>query len=217
MKYFSAILFIILGFISCTEAIEPSNKEENVVVNEKNANIKTDSILKASNFETYSDSIGNIGVFEVPEMLVFSLLESCSFKDAPFVISKAYSILQNEIKECGAEIGGAAGCISYNNDTNNYVFECIIPIKQIAKKNPKKSKMVALTAGNMAIYNYYGSYQYLYRGYANLRSYIKKNNYKAIGPMREFYITDAMKEKNPEKWLTRLMIPVSKINKPTNI
>lgn len=215
MRVFIFIILIEL-FFSCTEKTN-TNENKIAINNDTISKDKTDTIIPATAFESYSDSSGNIGVFEVPEMLVFSLLDSCSFKDAPFVISKAYSILQSEIKECGAEIAGAAGCISYNNDTSNYVFECIIPIKQIAKKNPKKSKMVALTAGNMAIYNYYGSYQYLYRGYANIRSYIKKNNYKAIGPMREFYITDAMKEKNPEKWLTRIMIPVTKINKPTNI
>ncbi|MFM7858469.1 MAG: GyrI-like domain-containing protein, partial [Flammeovirgaceae bacterium] len=75
-------------------------------------------------------------------------------------------------------------------------------------KNPKRSKMVALSAGNMAIYNYYGTYNYLYRGYANLRAYIKQQKFEVDGPMREFYVTDAMLEKDPTKWLTRIMIPV---------
>lgn len=212
MKINLAILFLIIC-VACTN--QPTNSDDQTLDGKDSLlAIKQDSVLPASQFATYSDSAGVIGVFEVPEMLVFTILDSCSFKDAPFVMSRDYAILQNEIKECGAEIGGAPGCISYNNDTSNYVFECVIPIKNVAKKNPKRSKMVALSAGEMAIYNYYGTYNYLYRGYANLRAYIKQQNLQTSGPMREFYVTDALLEKNTNKWLTRIMIPVKK--KTTN-
>lgn len=206
------INFAILFLIICVACTNQSANSEDQTSAEKDSlsGIKQDSALPASKFAAYSDSAGVIGVFEVPEMLVFTILDSCSFKEAPFVMSRDYAILQTEIKECGAEIGGAPGCISYNNDTSNYVFECVIPIKSVAKKNPKRSKMVALSAGNMAIYNYYGTYNYLYRGYANLRAYIKQQKFEVDGPMREFYVTDAMLEKDPNKWLTRIMIPVKK-------
>lgn len=207
------IIFITIIFAACNNYTSDAN-HSSLENRDSILSVKQDSVLPASQFSTYSDSAGVIGVFEVPEMLVFTILDSCSFKDAPFVMSRDYAILQNEIKECGAEVGGAPGCISYNNDTSNYVFECVIPIKNVAKKNPKRSKMVALSAGEMAIYNYYGTYNYLYRGYANLRAYIKQQNLQTSGPMREFYVTDALLEKNTNKWLTRIMIPVKK--KTTN-
>jgi effector-binding domain-containing protein len=210
---FNFFIFLLVIFVACTNQT-PLNNDKVSEITDSLSTIKQDSVLPASQFTTYSDSAGVIGIFEVPEMLVFTILDSCSFKDAPFVMSRDYAILQAEIKECGAEIGGAPGCISYNNDTSNYVFECVIPIKSVAKKNPKRSKMVALSAGEMAIYNYYGTYNYLYRGYANLRAYIKQQHLQTNGPMREFYVTDAMLEKNPNKWLTRIMIPVKK--KTTN-
>ena len=42
---------------------------------------------------------------------------------------------------------------------------------------------------------------------------LKKNNLVQNGPMREFYVTDAIKEKDSTRWLTRIMTPVGKIKK----
>lgn len=180
---------------------------EDVIVEQ----VSKDSLLAITKtYQQFTDKPGNIGIFEVPEMLTLCKLDSAPYRDINFVMAKNFGVLQAEAKNLKAKISGSAGYIAYTNDTANFVFECVLPIAEIPKTQSKKCKVVVLEASNMLIYNYYGNYNLLYRAYANIREYINKNKIKQSGPMREFYITDAGNEPNPEKWLTRIMVPVEK-------
>lgn len=176
--------------------------------------INTDSILKANqnqiNLATFDSKPGVVGIIDVPEMLTISKMDSAAMKDVSFKVAKNYSVLEGEMNVVGATLDGMPGMITYNNDTTNFKFECVLPIKEIPKKQPKTCKIVVLEACQMLIYNYFGPYQKMYTAYDKIRKYNEENGLVQNGPMREFYLTDPTIETNPAKWQTRIMVPVTK-------
>ncbi len=175
---------------------------------------QADSILKVNQehikLATFDSKPGVVGIMNIPEMLTISRIDSAPMKDVSFKVAKNYSVLEEEMNAVGAVLDGMPGMITYNNDTTNFVFECILPIKKIPATQPKICKIVVLEACPMLIYNYFGPYQQLYTAYNKIREYNKANGLEQNGPMREFYLTDPTLEKNPAKWQTRIMVPVNK-------
>jgi effector-binding domain-containing protein len=160
-------------------------------------------------FEEFkSDQAGPAGVFAVPEMLTLCVKDSADAGHMAEAFARAYTILQNEIKSLDIKPNGAPGSLYYNNDPNNFVFECVYPIGKMPVKNPKKCQVVVLEAANMYIYNYYGPYADLYKAYDAIKKDLKNIGLEQSGPMREFYMTAEADEKDPSKWLTRVMVPV---------
>jgi effector-binding domain-containing protein len=208
------IIKICLLFFCFSVLFSCSNSAEKMAAIEKQ---KQDSLLAVAekdkaaldNPSAASEKEGVIGVFDVPEMLCLSILDSATQNDVGNKRAKDYGILEEEVKNIGAELDGSPGAIFYNNDPKNFKFECIFLIKEMPPKESKKCKIVALEASKMVIYNYFGSYQNLIDGYNAIRSYCKENNLTQSGPMREFYITDPLLEKDSKKWLTRIMLPVT--------
>ena len=160
---------------------------------------------------SYSKEPGMIGVFDVPEMLVLSKMDSAAAKDMAFQLAKDYSVLQEDMIAIGAEMVGSPGVVNYNNDARNLKFECILVIRSMPEKQPMQSTIVALEATKMLVYNYYGPYQDLGNAYAEIRQLFTEHKLQQTGPMREFYITDPTLEKDPAKWLTRVMVPVDEV------
>jgi len=137
---FKFSFFCLVFILSCS-----SNKEENenVITSQPVAKVKiTDTSNFANNINAYDSKVGALGVFEVPEMLVLSLLDSAKKQDLPERMVKNYSILEKDLNAVAAEMNGPIGMISYNNNPDNYIFESLICIKQIPKKQPANSKIV---------------------------------------------------------------------------
>jgi len=158
------------------------------------------------------DKEGFTGVYDVPEMLALCVKDSAAEKDLALKYAQAFTRLENELNALGIKSSGAPGSIAYNNDPNNFVFECVYPIEKIPAKQPKDCQVVVLEASNMLIYNYYGEYAMLYKAYEKIREQMKKSKLEQVGPMREFYVTDPTREKDSTKWMTRIMVPVNKKN-----
>lgn len=169
------------------------------------------SKLIIKDVKQFTDSPGVAGIFNVPEMLTIARLDSAPMKDISFKMAKSYSVLEEQLKRLDVKIDGSYGCIYYNNNPDNFLFECVVPINKMPAKQPKDCKVVVLEADKMLIYNFYGPYQNLFSSYDLIRKYLLKNKLEQVGPMREFYITDPTAEKDPLKWLTRIMVPVKQI------
>ncbi len=174
----------------------------------------TDSISKTNQelikLATIDSKPGVVGIFDVPEMLTICKMDSAPMKDVSFKVAKAYSVLEQEMNAIKAEIDGMPGMLTYNNDTTNFIFECVLPIKALPKQEPKTTKIVVLEACPMLIYNFYGPYKQLFTAYNAIRKYLADNKLTQNGPMREFYLSDPTIEKDPAKWQTRIMVPVTK-------
>lgn len=173
----------------------------------------SDSTSFSNDILVFNDKPGVVGVFDVPEMLVLSVLDSANVNNVSARMGKDYEVLQEDIAYTGAEVNGPGGTINHNNDPANFKFETIACIKRIPGKQPKRAKVVILEAGPALIFNFYGNYQNLFAAYDKIKRYCKENKLVASGPMREFYLTDPQAEKNPDRWLTRILLPVMPIPK----
>jgi len=209
--FYFLVVFLFLSFLtSCNSAQE---KDFSNIAKTDYALTKPDSLKNIlKDISQFSDKQGVAGIFNVPEMLTIAKIDSAPMKNIPTKMAKNFTIIQDQLTAVDAKIDGAYGCIYYNNDAENFVFECIVPINKMPIKVPKNCKIVVLEADKMLIYNFYGSYQNLFSSYAIIRNYLSKNKLQQIGPMREFYITDPSIEKDPAKWLTRIMVPIKETN-----
>jgi effector-binding domain-containing protein len=205
----------ILAALSLITFLLPSCSEPDqaAIAEKKAVEAKTDSVKNEipvpKSFEEFkSDAAGPAGVFAVPEMLTLCVKDSADAAHMAEAFARSYTILENEMKNMGIKPDGAPGSLYYNNDADNFVFECVYPIGKMPAKSPKKCQVVVLEACNMYIYNYYGPYSDLYKAYDNIKKELKKVRLEQTGPMREFYMTADSQEKDSTKWLTRIMVPV---------
>ena len=63
----------------------------------------------------------------------------------------------------------------------------------------------------------YGSYQHWYEQKAELFDYIEKQGYQICGRHRRQYVEGAWNQKDPEKWLTIIQVPVTKEEHKINV
>lgn len=203
---FLRILPLLVLFSCTTESSEKKAEEKAPGKDSVISEIPASYELKSP--DKLSDEKGIIGVFEVPEMLTMSVMDSVPLRKIAAKMSLAYAAIQKDAAAVKAEINGSPGVIYYNNDTGNFVIECVLPIAEIPNKQPSRSKIVMLEPSRMLIYNYYGAYTGLNAAYEDLIAFTRKNKIIQTGPMREFYITDPLKVKDTSQWFTRIMLPV---------
>jgi len=60
-------------------------------------------------------------------------------------------------------------------------------------------------AGKYVLVRYQGPYSNLYQAHTTLENWTKNQDIQTYGPHAEFYITDPVREPNPEKWLTEIV------------
>lgn len=204
------IILISLSFssflISCG-----TEKEKEAEVKKETAPVEqkiTDTTSFANNISNYDLTNGPLGVFDVPEMLVLSITDSAESKQVSTVVQKNFATLEEELRAIKAEVNGPIGMITYNNSLKSFKFETTLFIKRIPAIQPTRCNIVVLEASKMLVYNFYGPYSNLFSAYDKIKKNCEKNDLIQSGPMREFYITDPEKEKDPAKWLTRIMLPV---------
>lgn len=203
------VLYLLLAIGLLTSCSSPTMKE-----NEQDA--KQDSLSKeaAKRVYTYQLNYGSapgiIGVREVPEMLALCLLDSAKLKDMSAKVEEVYGFLQKDLADLDSNYTSIAGQIVYNNDSLNFKFECFQLINRAPEQQPKYSNVVILEAEQMLVYNYFGLYQNLPKAYLEVISYVKQNKLKQVGPFREYYVTDPTKEPDAKKWLTVIMLPVTR-------
>ena len=211
-------VFLTLIFVSCSQEEEVSVKKESTAqaqtLPEKPI---TDTTSFKNDFTSFGFNSGVVGVFDVPEMLVLSIMDSSDLKHVSDKVVNNYAFLEEDMKACGAEMNGPVGQITYNNNPTNFVFENVMCIRRIPGIQPKHSKIVVLEASRMLVFNFYGSYQNLFAAYDKVKRYCDKNDLIQSGPMREFYITDPAKEKDSGKWLTQLLVPVVSMRKKPGV
>lgn len=169
--------------------------------------LRSDSIV--AKLPNFSDTMRGIrGVIDVPEIITLAIKDSCTIEEAPFKVGHAFSAIESDIAELKLESLDQPGTLYYTNDPQHLVFECVIPLKKMPTSQPKHSTIVILEATRAVLYNYYGPYDKLYTVYDKLNAYMQENKLEQSSPAREFYLSDAAQEKDPNKWLSKIYIPV---------
>jgi effector-binding domain-containing protein len=203
IKIGSVLLLLSLAIFSCSSENEEAKKPVPQVA-------LTDTTTFSNDVLGFGNKTGVVGIFKVPEMLVLSIIDSAQAKDVASKLINNYAILEEEMNATGAEMNGPIGVINYNNNPKNFIFESVLCIKRFPKKQPTRCKIVILEASPMLVFNFYGPYQNLFGAYDKIKDYCRENSLIQMGQMREFYITDPEKEKDPTRWLTRILLPVTK-------
>lgn len=198
--FYIACLFLVACNAGPDESVLGKEDTDSASIVPNHLAVKTDKEL--------TDAKGIIGIFYVPEMLTVVKMDSAPVKKVPMAMAKGFEIIQEDIKLIKAERNGSMGAIYWNNDTTNFIFECVVPIERMPKIQPKKTQVVVLEEAKMIIYNHYGSYLHLNDAYDEIRQFCADNKLEQSGPLREFYITDATVVKDSSQWLTRIMLPV---------
>lgn len=164
-----------------------------------------DSLAKTSHAAA-PEGVAGISTFN--RKYALSILDSCPERDLSFKIAKLYEKIQIEMGE-RAEIAGAPLCIYHSINPDNVVFEAVIGVNKDpgAIKNPNV-KLISIDEKKVLVYNFYGSYSDIKIGYAKLADHLSSNNLKQNGNSIEEYVSDPMIETNPDKWLTKIYVPV---------
>lgn len=202
----------IIYSLLCCMVLASCGTNEPVVENAKDKKDSSFTIepkhLVVKDAKYLTEAKGILGIFFVPEMLTVSKMDSANAPHVAERMTEGYVTVNKDIARMKAQINGSPGAIYYNSDSANFIFECVVPIEQMPKVEPKNSKIVILEEGNMLIYNHYGDHDGLYNAYSEIQEYCKTNNLQHVGPMREFYITDGSTQPDKKQWLTRIMLPV---------
>jgi effector-binding domain-containing protein len=206
------LLYILPFFIiACNDEETPVKKDAALTPNQE----KTRAAMNPPVAQTFDNNVGRfsseegaVGVFEVGQMLALSIIDSAEMQNVANEAAKAYELIEEDLKSIGIEPDGPLGQITYNNNPLNFKFECVVLIKKMPAKEPVHSKIVVLEASHMLVYNYYGSYHELYKGYAKVRQTLGQKGFVQSAPVREFYMNDPTIVKEPSKWRTLIMVPV---------
>lgn len=202
MRLFQLIILVIcLGGFACRNVEKESAEEKHI---QDSVAFYTKNLLT-----DFPGEPGIVGLFDVPEMLALCRMDSAPVKDISSKIKESFAALDEDLKLSGSELNGPQGIIYYNNNPENFIFECVLLIKKIPAKTPEQSKVTMLEADKMVLFNYYGPYENTYTAYSEIKTYCDAHNLKQSGPMREFYASDALTEPDSSKWLTRILVPVT--------
>ncbi len=150
--------------------------------------------------------IAGISSFKIEKAL--SVLDSCPEKDLSFKIAKSYERIQNEMGS-DIQLTGAPVCIYHSMSPDMVVFEALLPVNRLAPKYSDKGiRESKIDEKKVLVYNYYGSYSDIRDGYSKIASYIEEKKLRQTGKSIEEYVSDPLVETNPDKWLTKIYIPV---------
>lgn len=158
-----------------------------------------------------ADAQGIIGVFNIPEMLAMVVMDSARMQEVAEKRAQAFADIESDVALTGAQTEGSPGSIYYNNDPYNFKFECLMLIRDFPARNPLKSKVVVLEASPMVVYNHRGPYSRLSSSYGKIQQYCDSMKLVQSGPMREFYLVSPIQNNDSMSWLTRIMLPVSRL------
>lgn len=110
------------------------------------------------------------------------------------------------VSKAGLKISGAPVGLYYTWDEKGMTTECMAAIP-VSGTNAKVGgfETVTIKGGKTLLINYYGDYTEMKAPHDQMGAYIAKKGYKIVGPVMEEYITDPTTEKDPSKWLTKIM------------
>jgi effector-binding domain-containing protein len=194
-RYFIAALVGLL-FTACNRSGEET----------KDNTVRDSVVIRLPN---RADTMRGIrGVIDVPELITLAIKDSGTIEEAPFKVGRAFSAIEADIAALKLESLDQPGTLYYTNDPQHLVFECVVPLKKMPEAKPKNSTIVILEATRAVLYNYYGPYDKLYTAYDKINVYMQENKLEQTSPAREFYLSDVTQEKDPNKWLSKIYIPV---------
>jgi len=129
------------------------------------------------------------------------------------VVAQLFDELFNYLLQHGAIMGKYSAAIWHDPEykESNIDGEAVIAIERNLPGNDRIEVYKLPGYETMACVIHYGSYKTINQAYSYLLTWIEANNYKIVGPNREFYIQGGS-EKDNEPSVTELQFPVEKVD-----
>ena len=151
-----------------------------------------------------------INIINLKPQLVLGIRKRGHYKEISEMLPRLYEYGSKK----GAEFSGMPTFICHEtpeeveeaDKTGNADIEVVAPIKERIEETDEIS-CYTIPGGKMAKIVHKGPYEECESTYSELLSWIKENNKKIIGPIREVYLNDP-REVGPEETLTEIYTPI---------
>ena len=115
----------------------------------------------------------------------------------------------NKFMDANAIVSDASPIVIYHLWTDSIVdVEAGIPISDSIETNDVHIRLNKIMPTNVVTAIHYGDYNRLPETYFGINEWMRKNKVYVTGPPWEAYITDPVKEGNPENWQTAIFFPI---------
>ena len=115
----------------------------------------------------------------------------------------------NQFMDANNIISDAAPIVIYHLWTDTIVdVEAGIPILDSIEINDPTIRLNKRVPTNVVTAIHYGAYDRIPETYFGINEWMRKNQVYVTGPPWEAYITDPVKEENPENWQTAIFFPI---------
>ena len=148
---------------------------------------------------------------EISELSPFNFLsirEKVSPEEISAKMGEMYGKIMSIIQKNNLETTGMPYSVYYEMDETQIDVECGIPVTEVIEIN-EPFKSGTQNALNYAMLQYFGNYNQLENGHAQLQEWIKTHKFRLNGSPIEVYVTDPQDEPSPEKWQTNIYYPIN--------
>ncbi len=168
-----------------------------------------------SNFKTIVEKLpdpvgrtGDIQEYNFKGIVAVSLQEKCNMNKITNRMFDMYTTLMAFLKNENIEISDAPFAIYHPCEDEGFVIlECALPISE--KIDTKDNiKLIEIPAGKTIMASHFGHYNTVQTTYKTIQKYITDNELEVEGVPWESYITDPTKERDQNKWETKVYFPI---------
>jgi effector-binding domain-containing protein len=162
-----------------------------------------------SNLKTLCEGIPSVKVeaVSIPKTIFISIRDTSSMATIGPKMGQIYGELMAFLTKSGAKEIAPPFTIYHSCTATSFDMECGIPVDKVVKPEGRIQNG-EMKATNAVVADYYGPYDGTDIGQMAVMRWIKANNKKNTGICWESYITDPMAEKNPDKILTKVYMPI---------
>jgi len=197
-------LIIDLGFNPITKFKGLLNKKEFSVA----FDVKLDSIKR------YIENLPKIHRVKVEKKFLekpqwfLSIRDTVDQQEASNIHGKLFAQINQFMDESGI-VSEDSPFVVYHLWTDSIIdIEAGIPVKDSTLIGNGRISIRKIPSGSVVTAIHYGPYERLPETYFGINEWMRKNKVVVIGPPWESYITDPVKETNPEKWQTAIFFPI---------
>ena len=179
-----------------------------------NEDLNTAFSLKIDSLKAFIENLPKIHGLNVEKKFIaetiwfLSIRDTVNQREMSNIHGKLYAQI-NQYMDANAIVSDAAPLIIYHLWTDTIVdVEAGIPITDSVEVNNLRIRLNKMSPGNVVTAIHYGPYDRLPETYFGINEWMRKNRVVVTAPPWESYITDPVKEENPEKWETAIFFSV---------
>lgn len=127
-----------------------------------------------------------------------------SFDQVSQFYAQNLAAIYQKIQDVGVSSLGAPCALFYSYDEKKQNTDMAVAVPVLAPVSIAELTGVSLTVQNAAYIDYYGDPAKTMQAHYALEEYLTDRSYIAGNPIIEEYVTDPLKEKDQNKWLTKI-------------